>query len=316
MRKLHYYLYICTLLIIPLKALGDGQTVVFLNSYHPGYPWSDALYQSFSKEIKEKGIKVHQHFMHSKNMATLAERNLMVKNALAYIEHYQPDVIVASDDNASKFVIQPYFKNHSTPVVFLGVNLNSKVYDYPYDNATGIEEIEGLGQFLEVVEHYTGKTRFAMLFTNTTTSKKKFRHYQKALPHLTTVIINDFKEFQQQVKHLASINDYLVIDTMDGLTGYDEVSAREFLQAHSNIPTITVSNSAKRLVNFGYLKVPQEHGLWAAKTTLKILNGTPPKEIPIAKSNHFQLFINDTFNKTSKAKTPSIFYDVPHVTLD
>ena len=304
------------LCILPGLAWGTKPTVVYLNSYHPGYRWSDMLYQSFSNEIMAKGIEVHQHFMDSKNLETLADHHIMVKNALAYIDYYKPDVIVAADDNASKFIIEPHFKNNSIPVVFLGVNLSSSVYGYPYQNATGIEELEGLNKLLQVVEHYTAKTRFAMLFTKTTTSQKKFQMYQKLAPHLTAITLDDMEDLKRQILGLSQSHDFILLDTMEGLAGYKETLARDFLQKNANVPLMTVSNSSQRLVNFGYLKVPQEQGLWAATSVMKILDGTPAHKIPIAQNTHFQLFINQAFNDKAKAKTPNIFYNVPHVTLD
>ena len=46
--------------------------------------------------------------------------------AKAEIEASKPDVVIAADDNASKYLIQPYFKDASLPFVFCGVNWDEK----------------------------------------------------------------------------------------------------------------------------------------------------------------------------------------------
>ncbi|MEJ2660274.1 MAG: hypothetical protein P8Z73_06080, partial [Desulfobacteraceae bacterium] len=58
------------------------------------------------------------------------------------IKEYNPDVVIASEDDASKYVVEPYFKNASIPFVFCGVNHSGDRYGYPYKNATGIIELD------------------------------------------------------------------------------------------------------------------------------------------------------------------------------
>ena len=42
--------------------------------------------------------------------------------AKAEIDAFKPDVVIAADDNASKYLIEPYFKDAALPFVFCGVN--------------------------------------------------------------------------------------------------------------------------------------------------------------------------------------------------
>ncbi len=42
----------------------------------------------------------------------------------------------------------------------------------------------------------------------------------------------------------------------------------------------------------GYAKLADEQGEWAAQTALKILSGTPPSQIPMAKNVKGQLYVN------------------------
>jgi ABC-type uncharacterized transport system substrate-binding protein len=41
----------------------------------------------------------------------------------------------------------------------------------------------------------------------------------------------------------------------------------------------------------GYAKVPEEQGLWAAQTVLKILDGVSPARIPITRNKQGKLMI-------------------------
>ncbi len=43
----------------------------------------------------------------------------------------------------------------------------------------------------------------------------------------------------------------------------------------------------------GVTKIPEEHGQWAAKTALMILDGMSPTEIPIVANNQRDIWINN-----------------------
>ena len=42
----------------------------------------------------------------------------------------------------------------------------------------------------------------------------------------------------------------------------------------------------------GVTKIPEEHGQWAAKTALRILDGMSPTDIPIVANNQRDIWIN------------------------
>jgi hypothetical protein len=64
------------------------------------------------------------------------------RTAYDTIKELQPDVIVACDDNAQKYVIVPYFMETEIPIVFCGVNWDASLYSYPTRHITGMIEIE------------------------------------------------------------------------------------------------------------------------------------------------------------------------------
>ena len=42
----------------------------------------------------------------------------------------------------------------------------------------------------------------------------------------------------------------------------------------------------------GYLKVPEEQGIWAVEAALKIFDGTKPLDIPVSKNKQGVLMLN------------------------
>jgi len=113
--------------------------VAYINSYHSDYSWSKECFLSFKNNVP-KNTDIYTYHLDSKRNPSIESINNMAINILDDIEQLNPDIIVAADDNASKYIIEPYFKNASIPVVFLGVNVDPSKYKYPYKNATGVIE--------------------------------------------------------------------------------------------------------------------------------------------------------------------------------
>ncbi len=70
------------------------------------------------------------------------------------IDSWQPDVVIASDDNASKYLIAPYYKGGDLPFVFCGLNWDASVYGFPAKNVTGMVEVAQIPQLLEVLKRH------------------------------------------------------------------------------------------------------------------------------------------------------------------
>lgn len=63
------------------------------------------------------------------------------KEAFALYQEFQPDGVIAADDNAQSMFVVPYLKDKvRTPVMFCGVNAESETYGYPATNVSGILE--------------------------------------------------------------------------------------------------------------------------------------------------------------------------------
>jgi hypothetical protein len=117
-------------------------SILILHSYDKDYPWVRDINIGLNRVLNNKYLyQVRWYYMDTKRhpydnykeSAGIAARNL--------IEQTQPDVVIAMDDDAQKFVTQ-FFKNHpKIKIVFGGVN--REVKDYGFDqsnNVTGILE--------------------------------------------------------------------------------------------------------------------------------------------------------------------------------
>jgi hypothetical protein len=60
------------------------------------------------------------------------EKRRAALKAKELIESWKPGVVITADDNAAKYLLQPYFRDHKIPFVFCGVNWNVDEYGFPY----------------------------------------------------------------------------------------------------------------------------------------------------------------------------------------
>ena len=58
--------------------------------------------------------------------------------------------MIASDDNAQKYLVVPYLKGTQVPVIFNGVNWDASAYGFPTSNVTGMIEVELPDQLVEI----------------------------------------------------------------------------------------------------------------------------------------------------------------------
>ena len=57
--------------------------------------------------------------MDTKRRANAVHAATATRELLALIERWQPDVMIAADDNASRYVIAPHFRDADVPVVMM-----------------------------------------------------------------------------------------------------------------------------------------------------------------------------------------------------
>ncbi len=66
--------YIRRLAIFPIISIfciftsvwGEEKTVVYLNSYHAGYDWSDKEFAAFKVQLSDQDVNIHAFYMNTK----------------------------------------------------------------------------------------------------------------------------------------------------------------------------------------------------------------------------------------------------------
>jgi len=291
-------------------------SIVYLNSYHPGYQWSDTCLKFFKQNIKAHA-NINVLYMDTKRKHSQQDFKQATKQALAFIKDKKPHLIVAAEDNASKLVIEPYFKNSNIPVVFMGVNVDASIYGYPYENATGIVEMDGILNLAHALRPMALKKEVGMIFSNTVTATKVLKFINSKQPkHFEAKQVDNAQQWFELMTAFNNSKHYIALDTISGIQGLDHEIALKFIKKNINIPIISASSTSRKLAHVGYITSAAEQGIWSAQTVDNILQGKSPKDIPLHISTQHLMYINQPLLDEMSLQLPDQLYKLPHRNLD
>jgi PAS domain S-box-containing protein len=293
--------------MLPQLSLADKEkkTVLYLNSYHDGYYWSDELHEGIRTVLNQSRYKVdlQVEYMDAKkyNYEIISDNLYSLYKEKFKNESF--DIIILSDNDALNFVNKhrhDLFKN--IPVVFCGVN-DLKHSEYAAGNITGIVETYDLISTLEVAKKlHPEKDRLVFLIDDSTTGVA-IRHQAEKLIQKNNLGLQiefwsqlSLEETQKKVGELTD-DTFLFIapyyQTIDGRF-YTSEEVTEAIYKHSSVPIYTAWGF---LVGYGTVGgkvlLGFEHGKTAGKMALNILDGTHADDIPIIREAEDGVYLFD-----------------------
>ena len=289
-------LFFCTLLAQENSASKpEAKRVIFIDSYYyPVYDWSMGEVNGARSILEPAGLEMKVISMDSKRNPDEAFIKAAALQAKVDIEQWQPDLIIACDDNASKYLIEPYYKNHSIPVVFCGVNWDASIYGYPYKNATGMVEISMIAQLVQELKRYAKGERVGVLAGNVISDRKSVRNFEKKahIKFRHKIFVNTAEQWKKAFLMLQNKVDVVIIENSMSISGWEPEDMHDFVMHNTRIPTGTVQPVMQPYVLIGFLQVPEEQGRYAAKTALRILDGELPQNISIVTNHQVMASVN------------------------
>lgn len=275
-------------------AQANNKTILFINSYHPGYEWSDGVERGIEQVLANQGITLHKFYMDTKRQRKPEQIENAVALARQEIASLKPDLVIASDDNAAKYIIQPYYREDSLPFVFCGVNWDSSVYGFPYSNVTGMEEVALIKPIVKHLQDYAKGERLGIISIDANSGHRNIKNFEKELGNKfdKTYFVNTFAEWKERYLQLQREVDMMILENPKGIDNWDNEQARIFVEQNTRIPVGTTHIWLSVYAHITIAKIPEEQGQWAASTALKILNGNKPASIPIVKNQKGRLFAN------------------------
>lgn len=280
---------------------------LYISSYHSGYEWSDSIEEGLEASIK--GIcTLDKFYMDTKRNTSKEFKEKMGLAAKEHVETTEPDVVIACDDNASKYVVMPYFRDKETPFVFCGVNYNVDAYEYPYSNVTGMIEIAPVKPTVEIVKEILPDVKKGVYLSMDIVSQHKEYNMNKGIYadagiELERILITNLDEWKEGFTKAQSY-PFVIVGSSGGIKNWNMDAAKEHVAGQTKTLTVTNMDWMYEVSMVTVTKIAQEQGEWSAEVAKAILEGTTPEDIPIVVNRRWNLRINPELIEKTDIKIP------------
>ncbi|MCU7934217.1 MAG: hypothetical protein KZQ99_04970 [Candidatus Thiodiazotropha sp. (ex Dulcina madagascariensis)] len=307
-------LALLALLLIPTLAVAvadhTGKRVMYLGSYHPEYPWSIGLTQGIKEVLEGSGVTLAIHRMDTKRNRSAEFIREAARQARAEVDAFAPDVVIISDDNAVKYVLQAFYKDAALPFIFCGVNWDASVYSLPYRNTTGMVEVDLISALIRQLRPHARGGRIGYLALEGISSLKNIEWHRRSegVHYDKIYLVDDFETWKKRYLALQDEVDMVILGNQNGVRGWNTREAVAFTREHTRIPSGALSPGRMAFTLLGYLRLPEEQGRWAAGAALKILDGATPSSIPVVRNQQARVVINHELSqKLGITFSPALF---------
>lgn len=299
-------LLVISVVFSPFAQAHVQKKILYIDSYHPSYEWSASITAGVLSVLADHpDVELKIFRMDTKRNKSEEYKQQAALQAKALIEVWDPDVVIASDDNAAKYLIAPYFKNSDLPFVFCGLNWDASVYGFPTKNITGMVEVSLVKPLLQTLRTFAKGERIGFLASDTLTERKEFVSIAKMLGvTLEPRFARTFTEWQQMFTELQKSSDLVLIQESQSVQGFKRSEMVRFVNKNTKVPTGSLHQFMKKYVLVTYAKSGEEQGRYAAKMALKILAGTSPEQIPIVYNKEAKIYLNMKIAKSMEIKFP------------
>jgi ABC-type uncharacterized transport system substrate-binding protein len=247
--------------------------------------------------LKDTNVQFRIFYLNSRLEPSAEAIQEKVKTVLQLIEEWKPDVLLVSDDNAVKYVVEPHFRQGPIPVVFCGVNWTAAPYGLPTENVTGMVEVLPVRQGIETLRQtYPNLKKLIHLSRNTAGEQVNqdalLPIYQELGLEPEFARVDTFEQWKTWFKEANDYADVIYLPSVGGVEGWNEQEAAAFVSEHIRKPVLTCNEAALKFALLGMFAVWQEQGAWSARAAVEILQGRKPAEIPTVTNQQVQPRLN------------------------
>lgn len=297
------------LVFFVLSSVTQAKECVYINSYHAGYAWSDAIEQTVRQGLKGQ-CHLTVFYMDTKRHTSEVYGKKKALEAKHLITRIQPDVVLVSDDNASKYLVKPYYKNSSIPFVFCGINWTAKAYGYPYNNATGMIEVSPIQAILRTARETLGVVQrvFFIGVKDVATDAKEFTWLKRIYAHegvQVEAVFVDSLDAWKQAYIAGQTADMIVLNNVAGIPDWNKQQVQAFVQQHAKTLTVTTYDFMTPYTMFAMTKMAEEQGDWMVQLAKHVLQGKTLRRIPVVANRHWKSFVNLELLKKANIQLPA-----------
>ncbi len=284
----------------PARAQFIERRILIIHSYHQGLSWSDNLLQGFLSVVdpEAQAAEVYVEYLDAKRFAlTPADYARFAELYRAKYAGVTFDLIVVADNNAFDFAKQYYAELFSgTPVVFCGINFFEDSMIAGFEDAfTGVVENVDIADTLDAILRLQPNTQRIVVINDVTTTGQIYSQLLRDLiplyqPGLEFVFYEDpsmpelFAALQAQPSDTAILLVLLNRDREGTFYTYEQ--SIDLLYANTTLPIYGLWDFyLGRGMMGGKLTNAFSQGAAAGDLSLRILQGTPVRAVPIQRTS-------------------------------
>ena len=280
----------------------DKWSVVYINSFHRGHPSSDDIMDGILENLPADSFEIDTYFMDTKRNPSQEHILQIATQLFDTINSKNADILLTSDDNAIKYIVQPHLNELEMPIVFCGVNWTDQEYDLPPDKVTGMLEILPVADMILAMRaYYPDMNNLLFLSENTTTSRKEKQLldtlFTRMDVNVSYELVNDFEEWKVVFKAANDNYDIIYLPTNGAIKDWDRKEVIEFIQQHIKVTVVTTEDFMMPYCVFGLTKVAKEQGIWVAETARKLMTGSSVSDITVTRNKQKTYWINSGLAK-------------------
>ena len=289
-------LLLCFLLLSTPLFATPMRTVIFLNSYHPGYTWSDDITKGIQEVLtQESGFDLRIEYLDTKRTQPPDYLQKFAELLAIQYDHLkQVSLIITSDDNAFNFT-KAYRSTlgPDIPIVFCGLNNYTPARIAGMSQVTGLEETTADLETADLIlQLHPDVTDIVVVHDQTTSgiiNGERFRALAEPyIPeHVHVQYLTDLS-FAELRDRLASLPRTAVLlrrqfiqDNQGVLISQEELTE---MLAETGLPVYSLNDSAmgNGWMVGGYMVTGISQGRAAGEIAKRILDfGVNPEEIPV-----------------------------------
>lgn len=289
------FILLMTLMSWQIHAAPDAR-ILYINSYHPGYFWSDTLQQGLTEELNKLPLEldISVEYLDSRRFDLSKQKDFIATSFATKYKQFRPDVIIVSDNAAFDFVAEYRHLFPRQPIVFTGFNYFRPEKLNGLNNITGVNEEISFQETIDLALHiHPNIENIAfILSTNDLSSKliaetieKQYintlkKNYQVAV--LKNLTLDKIEHELQQLNKNTLV--FLAGQATDKFHGRElsPIENAEYITKLSPHPVYSFWQfHLNHGVVGGSVLTGRDQGIAAGKLATKIILGSNPKDIPV-----------------------------------
>jgi ABC-type uncharacterized transport system substrate-binding protein len=304
MSRLFQVLIISSIYIGVAASSGEASSckVLVVMSYEKANPWSMEIREGVDSVLSSR-CEINYFYMDTKIKFEGGLKK--ADEAYALYKEFQPDGVIAADDNAQSMFVAPYLKDKvKTPVMFCGVNAEPEKYGYPASNVSGILERWHIDTTIAFAKQLMPSMKTVGIITKDSPSGRALQKQIKndSGTHVAEIsafkLVKTKKEAAMMLQELKGQSDALLMDSLQGIpdeTG-KPLTSKEIIPFISEVYSKPLLGANRYHVVQGALcavvKTGQNQGRVAAEMLLRAMQGTAVSQLPITVNKHGKRMIN------------------------